>query len=311
MSTVKKPPQHLYSKLDKIYYKNPKCFFPGCQKKPINSHTIAENTLYKLHDDLTQVLTLQPSVAFFSKKPDHARIMQVAKKQFSTFPGFCSLHDNEVFKPIDQYDGKLDAKKAALIHYKNICYGICHIETQRLKLEYLCKLTLVPDESSSTAKVSKTLKKLKSGILLSRLYSCLSQHIQRKELLDKMIVEDDFNKINFRFLLGGIDNPIFCGRSSYPLHKDNGLFKLDGYSFFPWITYMTLLTEKENHLVFCWLKSDNIHARRLNRLLRYKTPKSIIGHLAYSCSDSFAIERSLYDKHSKTIIKTIKYLRGY
>ncbi len=257
------PLKHLLSQLDNLTYKNPKCFFPGCQSTPINSHTIPENFLYKMHNDLTQVLTFHPLIAFFTDKAASARIKQIDKSQFSTFPGFCSTHDEGIFKPIDQYNGKLDNEKAALVHYRNICYGIYHIETQRLRLEYVANQIFIPDESSSKKGIKKTLEQIKSGILLCRLNSCLNQHLQRKELLEEMIIAGNFNKIDYQMLSGGLNNPIFCGRSSYLLHKDNGLFKKDGYPYFPWISYMTLLTKHENHLVFCWLKKDNAHAKRL------------------------------------------------
>jgi hypothetical protein len=79
----------------------------------------------------------------------------------------------------------------------------------------------------------------------------------------------------------------------------------------PWISYITLLTNNENHLIFCWLEIDNGYTKRLKRLLKNNVPKEIIAVLAYACSDAFAIESEFYDKHSQNINRMIKKFRAY
>lgn len=304
------PNEHLIAKIDAIQVQTSKCYYDSCSKESINSHTIPENYLYKLNKDLKNILTFQPAMVQIVNKQSPKIIRCLDKDKFSTFRGFCREHDNELFKPIDLYDGNIDKEKAALIHYKNICYGINHIETQKARLTHLTKQTFIP-KNTSNKKHKKTLKQIKNGILFKRLNFCLNEYFKRKSILEKMIESRDFSKIDFRMLPCSFKNPIFCGRSTYLLHKDNDLFTLSGYSYLPWISYMTLLTSSENHLVFCWLEIDSRYSKHLKRLLKHKAPKDIIAVLAYACSDAFAVESEFYDKHSQSINQMINRFRVY
>lgn len=149
------------------------------------------------------------------------------------------------------------------------------------------------------------------GQLARRLDYCLEQHLLRKKQLERMIRSRKFSKIEFLVLRGGLDNPIFCGRSTFLLHKKHNLFKYRGYSYIPWITYMTLRTNETNDLVFCWLRGDEEYSKCLKLLLKKEDHKKTIEVLAYACSDSFAVEKSFYNKHSSAINEIIKNFRSY
>ncbi len=300
----------LVSEIDGIQYRDIKCCYDKCPNQPITSHTIAENYLYKLNKDLTKVLTFEPAILSIISKQPPELTRKVDKKKFSTFTGFCNNHDHGIFKLIDSYDGKMTKEKAALLHYRIICYGINHIKTQLLRLQHMSEQNYMQDESAGMGG-TKIVTLIKKGFLARRLNYCLKQHLIRKGKLEKMITSDKFENIEYLVIPGSLNNPIFCGRSSHLLNKNHGIFKLPGYSYMPWLTYMTLLTNETNHLVFCWLKSDKKHAKRLNNLLKKETSKTIIEVLAYACSDGFAVEESFYDKHCSTIDTVIKKFRVY
>lgn len=285
--------EKLISEIDEIQYSDKRCCYGTCSNPPIRSHTISENFLYKLSNDLTNVITFEPAMSLIVNKQNPKLVRNVNKKRFSTFTGFCSIHDVKLFKPIDLFDGQINNEIAMLIHYKNICYGINHIKTQQLRLCHMSAQNYVQDKLSDT-NGDKIIMSFKNNSLSLRLDYCLSQYLLRKQQLEHMIESREFNRIKFHVLHGCLNNPIFCGRSSYLLHKNHGLFKTSGYSYMPWITYMTLLT---NNLVFCWLKNDEAYAKRLNILLKNEDSKKIIEVLAYACSDAFAVEKNFYRKN--------------
>jgi hypothetical protein len=47
----------------------------------------------------------------------------VGLNKASTFPGFCSLHDGETFKPVDQLN-LIDARAAFLLSYRSLCFEV-------------------------------------------------------------------------------------------------------------------------------------------------------------------------------------------
>jgi hypothetical protein len=303
------PITRLIAETDKYLYKNDTCYYGACPNQPITSHTIAENYLYKLDVDLRKVLTFQGRLLRLVTKPD-VSLVPVDQRKFSTFNGFCSLHDSGLFSQIDSFNGDMSKEKAALIHYRNICYGVSHIRTQQLKERHIFNQNYTQHESSDLA-IKKVVKLLKGNALARRLSYCLDQHLLRKKRLEVILASGNFEDISYFEVRGDLDNPIFSGRSSYLMHPKHNIFKYEGYSFMPWVTYMTLLTKYENRLVFCWLKEDNVYTKYFMRLLQKQPGKDVLAVLAYACSDSFAVAESYYSRHASTITEIIRNFRLY
>ncbi len=301
------PVERLMSECDNIHFKSPTCCYRSCSADPIRSHTIPENYLYKLNKDLIKVLTYQPRISRVLKELRPQYVMKVDKEEWSTFIGFCNVHDSNLFKSIDLFNGEMDKEKAALIHYRNICYGIHHIQTQLMRERHISQQHY---DGEGTLEVNEIVKNLENRSFNDRLTYCLEEHLLRKKLLENMIESGDFDEMNFVEIAGGIENPIFSGRSTYLLHKNNELFDSPGYSYMPWITYTTLLTGRANHLVFCWLEDDKKHTEHFNNLINGQF-KKVLEVLAYACSDSFAISEDFYNKHSHAIDEIIIKFRTY
>ncbi|MGA2655193.1 MAG: hypothetical protein ABSF18_04360 [Gammaproteobacteria bacterium] len=292
-----------------------KCCFGYCQNKPIISHTIPENFLYKICNDLNKVLMFRPSIDLIMKQPTQS-MSRVDKSKFSTFKGFCSTHDHDLFKLIDTFNGEMDQEKAALIHYKNICYGINHIKTQQLILEHVSKQnyrTNLEVGQNTITPGDNVFEGIKDGTWANRLEYCLKEHELRKKILEEMIGTGDFSTVIFyEFINGGIDNPIFCGRSSFLMHQDSKFFEKPGYAYMPWITYMSLRSTDKNNLVFCFLKNDERHANYFHKLINQNTfLKETLLSLIYAYSDSLAIKESQYKDYSAEIDSIIREQRIY
>ncbi|MBY0544078.1 MAG: hypothetical protein K2Q14_00845 [Gammaproteobacteria bacterium] len=301
--------EKLIYKVDCLEYQGKQCYYRSCSNSPIMSHTIPRNYLYKLDSDLKNVLTFESAMSAIAKKQMPVIMKQVNQGKFSSFRGFCQEHDCSLFKVIDNYDGEVTQEKIALVHYRNICYGVNHIQTQKLRLSHVSMQQFV-ETQPAPEEIHKLVKKIQNGGLVNRLNYCLNEHLKRKKKLEHIIQTHSFDEIEYRVLYGSRDDPIFSGRSAYLLHKNHGLFKSPGYSHMPWITYMTLLTKQTNDLVFCWLKGDEFYAKNLNNLLKKEEYKKTIGGLAYACSDAFAVKRETYEKNS-SLIAALNNFRVY
>lgn len=292
--------KHLINKIDHTEYVETKCYYRNCDEPSIVSHAIPKNALYKLNRDLTKILTFQTSLTPIINELNPNLMKSIDSSKFSTFKGFCKEHDNKLFRLIDQFDGVLTKEKICLVHYRNICYGIYHIKKQQKRLNLVASQRYIEDEARDQ-KYIKHFNPIIRDKLSTRLAYCLQEHILRKKQLEEMIKFGKFDQIEFLHLIGDIDNPIFCGRSSIVLNEKHKMFNYNGYGLMPWITYMTLVTNHRNYLVFCWLRKDKKLASHLKYLCKKKAPKDLIEILAYGYSDSLAIDVELYRKHSGAI----------
>jgi len=82
------------------------CFLQKCNEQSINSHTISKNCLTAIAHK-GHVVTPTPVVAT-EKTNETTRFKQRGLKRSSTYRGFCSSHDDGLFKKIDQFEEKID-----------------------------------------------------------------------------------------------------------------------------------------------------------------------------------------------------------
>ena len=125
-----------FSKLDKATKKLTLCFaslFEECEEKSINSHSISQVNLRLLAEEGHLLTYGQPDI-FKAIKSDKSlqnsfEFSKVGLKAISSFPGFCSVHDTNLFKPIDSASLELSVKSVELfvfrtfVHeaYKKLC----------------------------------------------------------------------------------------------------------------------------------------------------------------------------------------------
>lgn len=313
METKAMPAKSLFNTIDGIEHKNSECMFNGCDISPINSHVIPENYLYKLDRNLKQIVMLQRKMLPRIVKDES--MLKVSKEKFSTFHGFCQKHDAELFKEIDLFDGKVDKRQAALVHYKNICYGVWHIKTYLLKIKHTFQQKFVEDgqETFIDKLAAKKFKDLDyREKVIKRLEFCLQEYESRKKDIENMLNSKEFEEIVFEVLpVADLDNPIFSGRSTPAIYGDNNY--LEGYPYMPYVTYMTLVTEKGIYLIFCWLRKDKIYAKNLESLFSASTSdfRQSIAELAWIYSDFAAAKESVYEKHKQIIDSSVKSHRPY
>jgi hypothetical protein len=80
-----------------------KCLAPtgGCTKRGIRAHSIQNSRVMQLIHDKNKVVMMRSRV---DKRGLRVELELVGRNQASTFAGLCSLHDAEIFRPIDTED---------------------------------------------------------------------------------------------------------------------------------------------------------------------------------------------------------------
>ena len=117
-------------KLLRKFQNNTRCLYPGCQKRPIGSHVIAESVLELLADEEGKVLTWEASdndiVENTLQGHEWERVYRkprrVGIRQEVTYPIFCREHDNGIFAELEDTGFTFHPMQVALLAYRALCY---------------------------------------------------------------------------------------------------------------------------------------------------------------------------------------------
>lgn len=107
--------------------KNYKCLHMGCRRPSCDSHELSEKSILNFISSKNSVLMLQED---FEKNPLKFKVKEVHTNGATTFPGFCTEHDRDLF---------LDLDKEFLIEKTHIykqCYKSIRKELQHQMMMY-------------------------------------------------------------------------------------------------------------------------------------------------------------------------------
>jgi hypothetical protein len=77
------------------------CLYPGCNDVPIKSHSLQKSLLKSIADNTNHVKRIFVDVEFKLNGKFSAVEEDIGINEASTFEGFCSKHDTEIFSPIE------------------------------------------------------------------------------------------------------------------------------------------------------------------------------------------------------------------
>ena len=103
--------------------KNKTCLYPDCDSKDIiKSHSIQNKILKSISNDgmlVSHVRTVEQSYGVQGLGP---KMIEIGRKNASTFKGFCKKHDSELFSPIGDNDYKNNSLQNFLFTYRACAY---------------------------------------------------------------------------------------------------------------------------------------------------------------------------------------------
>lgn len=92
------------------------CFFPGCFNKAISSHSQSISTSLKSIQENGFVIVRNHHLLSLKPFPEWK---EIGTKKATTFPGFCSIHDDDLFKKVDSISDKnLSSKTLAYLAFR-------------------------------------------------------------------------------------------------------------------------------------------------------------------------------------------------
>ena len=109
----------------KKYCSVPEDLKGNCSSKIINAHTVSKSSsLLEIADSTNHVLGLKISLSSIQKGNGNLRPEKIGVNQASTFKGFCSEHDKQLFSCIEDYPFSAEHEQLFALAYRSICKEI-------------------------------------------------------------------------------------------------------------------------------------------------------------------------------------------
>lgn len=96
----------------------------------IKSHTIQRRGGLGAIAENGHVCSTKKAFSDLEKRGGQVDMERIGVGQASTFPGFCSYHDTELFRPVEQANSKLDACSGFLLSLRAVTYELATKDSQ-------------------------------------------------------------------------------------------------------------------------------------------------------------------------------------
>lgn len=254
-------------------YTSTRCMWTGCVNETINSHTLSLASIKRIAP-LNSLKSIKKSPFNAGKRKGEKVHFKTADTHTTTFPGFCKIHDCNIFADLDNFNGKITDKIAVLNHYRMLCFALYQVKNQ---LEQERFLRGSPYEGKGGKKITEYLRVIKKGYWHNALKKNKEEIIARKIICEKMIQMDQY-QIYKRTVLGASKNPLFTGRAGKFFHGFNRNLYKGALDHMPYIVYSTLHDGEKSHLLFTLLPID---AQYIDDITAFTTHPDFLKRLEY------------------------------
>lgn len=115
-------PQSLFRQFERASLQRLPCLYPDCGCKPVSCHLIPENVLRSCFGGHCLDSRLQDASA-------HEMFVRTGVGQAGALPVFCSQHDNDFFKGVDQLSGDLASSQCRfLLSLKAVAFALRRVQ---------------------------------------------------------------------------------------------------------------------------------------------------------------------------------------
>ena len=258
----------------------------ACSKKIIKAHTISKSASLKEISENGHVMGTKPNLSGLIKSNGKLKLEKVGINQASTFTGFCSIHDKELFSPLEDEPITLNNIQLFLFAYRGMCKELFHKE-----------------QNKGTASVMRDADRGQGAIIQGFLQNMANSYDQGVDLalrdlrylkseMDSMLVHSIYSKINhciFEFsetpkiLVSAMITPEmdFHGNQLQRLGLEDEVYN---YILFNCVSY-----DGRGCFVFSWLPENDEYCNKfIDSLLKFNNEKisDALVRFCYSFSEN-------------------------
>lgn len=218
-------PQEALSLLSKQFQKKIGCLHPsapqGCEGKIIASHTIQRSGPLRAIATNGEVYSMRGATSQIVENGGKLVPQRRGISTVSTFPGFCSKHDNEFFAPIENGDFEINSQNCFLLHYRSICSEL-HAKTSMQFGNQILSLMDGGREEFDQFFAQQFAADMNFGASLAE-----QELIETRESLIEAWSKSDFSNLKFHFIEFDTILPFVTSFSATPQFSLGGQFVQD------------------------------------------------------------------------------------
>jgi hypothetical protein len=284
-----------YKELRKLY-REKYCLHPEakrgqCEGKIVNAHTIGRKKALEKIARNGHLITFSTEPGILEKTSGLGMPKMIGVKEASTFTGFCSRHDRETFKPIDEQELLPTPEQVFLVSYRGFCRELYYKNAVNKKYQ--------KDRKSKKLILSKHKEFVDD---FSRATSVsLRRLIKRKSSMDSMLLENQYTDLKYLAITFKDKPEIACSGTFCPEYDFNGKFLQDLSDLIPdfdAIMFNLIPTEKGGMAIFSWIDYDSVNCYRLIKSLldvsKNRIPDAIL-RMAFEYIDNVYIDPNWWE----------------
>lgn len=235
-----------------------------CNKKIIDAHTISKSsTLIEIADETNHVLGLKIDLATLSKNKGKLIPERIGVNQASTFKGFCSKHDKELFSCVEDQPFTGSNEQCFALMYRSVAKELYAKEGSLLMSEFI-KNTDKGRQPVEQLFIQKFAADNQLGVK-----TALKELSAFKAQLDNQLLGNATNNMSHLIIEASNPMPIVVSSVAAPVFDfdNNQIQDLADLTVVPeYVVFNSFSSEGKGYVVFSWLKDSNIILGFINTL---------------------------------------------
>ena len=232
-----------------------------CESRIAKSHTVPKSTSLRRIARKGHVYSILPDPQEIEKGSGTVSPRLIGVNKASTFPGFCSLHDNAIFSPLEKREFSGAVEQGFLIAYRALTR---ELYSKRAATEVLKTLRQVDRGKTLTEqiRIQTLVNSLESGTDIA-----LRSTEYYKRIFDEMLVNGNYSGVE-GYVIEFDDAPtVLCSGAIFPVQDFDGveLQELGHPDRIPELLCFSSFFSKERQgvMAFSWLSQQGDSSRRL------------------------------------------------
>jgi hypothetical protein len=233
----------------------------GCQGGIIQAHTIQRGGGLTRIAEKGHVYTLDHLAKILNNRNRFVKLTGV--RGASTFTGFCARHDNELFRPIEDFPFTATREQVFLLCYRAIARELYAKRAQVVDIPYLKTLNRGKSIQEQVA-IQQTLAAFSMGADQG-----LQEIEQLKTILDKALLSNQYSIIDYYVLQFDQTPDVLCSGVTNPVYDFGGNLLQDLGNLdkdMEDMMFSAIPTSVGGAVVFGWLNDSNACKRLIQTL---------------------------------------------
>jgi len=273
-----------------------KCYFSHdgkCSNKVIKAHSIQNNRILKKISKNGYVVMLGFDYKNFNPLDPGIRMIEQGRKTATTFTGFCSYHDQMLFKDIDNKDySEFNGKQRFLFCFRGLVFEFYKKEMARSVFEEARNSGFIKNKELADLFLTGTRKSIKD----------LNYYFT---LFKKSLETDNYNILESVHLILNREYPLAVN-SLFGLEYDmNGemINDLSDLSKRLKVVFLNIFPQGgKTYAIISWLKKDgdafSNFKEQISSIHKENEKLSLLNNLIFSYTENFALNPELLNKFS-------------